>query len=176
MANMPALVRSITERTGLPQAAVAERASALQDSENVTPKHLAEMLLALSSDEIGLAADFVRLLGAFETPRLEIPRALLWSDLPQPPKCPTAGQALAGWIDAIWCGNRAARRDLLEIDVVEPAIHLRSRDGARRSFFPPGTFIAPRYIDSVRRPLLVPGIVIAAIGADLGQRACADAA
>lgn len=168
--TVPDLVRAVIGRTGLPKVFVEQRARALQDAgllpvgvgrrvEAARPRDLARLLLALSADKVRKAPATVQLYSELATVNTGEP----------------AGAAVESLVADIWSGDRERRGDVLTITTSEPLLTIAARDTPGRRYWPPGSYVDLPHADALRRFLAIPGMVIAAIGADLGQRGCRDA-
>lgn len=171
MASIADLVRSVAGRTHHPHRFVEQRARELQNA-GLLPVSTGSSRYAVK------ARDCSRLLlSLVAQPVREAPQAVrALSDLEHVQDKTRVGDALERLVFAVWQGDRISRGAIITIDTTEPAIAIRHEDGRQERFFETGTILDMAFIDTVRRQMIVPALVIAGIGADLGFRGCADAA
>lgn len=170
MGSVPELVRATAARTGLAATFVEQRGRALQDAGNLPVSSGSQRALARPVDcaslLLSLAAERVRHAPATVDE---------FASLANIQTGESAIAALVTLISAIWRGERAARGAHVVIDMSEPMIAIR-REGRETRYWRGDAVLDVKHVDTFRRRLEIPGMVIAAIGADLGHRGCADAA
>lgn len=170
MGTIPDLVRATAARTGLAATFVEQRGRSLQDAGNLPVSSGSQRALARPVDcaslLLSLAAERVRHAPATVDE---------FASLAHIQTGETAISALVTLISTIWRGDRAARGAHIVVDTTEPMIAIR-RDGHERRFWRGDAILDMKCVDTFRRRIEVPGMVIAAIGADLGFKGCADAA
>lgn len=164
------LTRAVGARTGFTATYIEQRARALQGAgllpvangrQHIAakPRDLAHLLLSLASAKVRNAPATVHKYASL---------AMLSEDKSR------AGDVIEQLIKTIWDGDRQARGTKIAIVETESKVIL-SFDGYETHFYPADTIIEFRGIDSVRRTLEIPCIVIAQIGADLGFARCNNA-
>lgn len=169
MGTVPDLIRATIARTAHPRAFVEQRGRALQDAGLLPvnsgtsrvaarPVDCASLLLALAAAKVREAPGTVTRLGGLSS--------LQTGEL--------ATAALSALVADIWSGDRAARGATVTLDITEPTIEI-TRDGRAARYWPDDHVLDMRNPDTMRRRIEIPGMVIAAIGADLGFRGCRDA-
>jgi len=170
MGSVPELVRATAARTGLPRAFVEQRGRSLQDAGNLPVSSGSQRALARPVDcaslLLSLAAERVRHAPATVDE---------FASLANIQTGETAISALVTLISTIWRGDRAARGAHVTIDMSEPMIAIR-RDGREDRYWRGDAILDFKGVDTFRRRIEVPGMVIAGIGADLGFKGCSDAA
>lgn len=170
MGTVPDLIRATIARTAHPRAFVEQRGRTLQDAGLLPvnsgtsrvaarPVDCASLLLALAAAKVREAPGTVTRLGGLSS--------LQSGEL--------AIAALSALVSDIWSGDRAARGATVTLDTTEPMIEI-TRAGRAARYWPDDQVLDMRHADTVRRRIEIPGLVIAAIGADLGIRGCRDAA
>ena len=161
------LTRATSARTGLRATFIEQRARIIQSAgllpvatgkQHVAakPRHLVHLLFSIAAARVRTAPHIVGQISELE--RIQTGER--------------ASDAVEQWIGFVWQGDSASRRQALTI-VEHPRLEVIL---AANHYYPVGEIMDIRGPLDMRRSIDVPGKVIAAIGADLGFKGCANAA